>query len=156
MALAIGDRAPAFSLVDTDKKPRNLSEFLGKKTVLAFFPGAFTGTCTKEMCTLRDSLESLQSMNAHLVAISVDAPASNKAFAAKHNLDFPILSDYARNVSENYSGLYNDFSGLKGYTASKRAVFVLDSQARVTYAWISDNPGVEPNYEEVRKAVAST
>jgi len=155
MALSVGDKAPAFTLVDTEKKPRSLSELLGKKTVLAFIPGAFTGVCTKELCTFRDSLESLRSLNTQIVAISVDAPFSNKAFAEQCNLGFPVLSDYAREVSMKYGGVHNDFAGLRGYTAAKRSVFVLDSLGTVKYAWISENPGVEPDYEEVKKAVAA-
>src|SRR5258708_37009020 len=114
MALKAGDKAPDFKLVDTDRKERSLKEFLGSKTVLAFFPGAFTGACTKEMCTFRDSLANLTSLNAKIVAISVDTPFSNKGFADANRLTFPILSDYSRAVSTAYTGLYQDFAGLKG------------------------------------------
>jgi glutaredoxin-dependent peroxiredoxin len=86
MAIKVGDKAPAFTLADTEKKPRSLSEFSGKKTVLAFYPGAFTGVCTKEMCTLRDSISSFNTMNAQVVGISVDSPFANKAFATQNNL----------------------------------------------------------------------
>jgi len=153
MPLKVGDKAPAFALHDTDRKERTLNEFLGKKTILAFFPGAFTGVCTKEMCTLRDSLASFSNLGAQVVGISVDAPAANKGFSDVNKLGFPVLSDYMREVSPQYAGLYQDFGGLKGLTAAKRSVFVLDPQGVVRYAWISDNPGVEPDYEEVQKAV---
>ena len=155
MALKKGDRAPAFTLYDTEKKSRSLSEFLGRNTVLAFYPGAFTGVCTKEMCTFRDSLASLQSLNAQVVGISVDSPYANKAFAVQNKLTFPLLSDFSRDVSKNYGGLNEDFAGLKSYTASKRAVFVLDKGGIVQYAWVSDNPGVEPPYAEIEKALSS-
>lgn len=155
MALKKGDRAPAFTLYDSEKKSRSLSEFLGRKTVLAFYPGAFTGTCTKEMCAFRDSLSSLGSLNAQVVGISVDAPFANKAFAEQNKLTFPLLSDFSREVSRNYGGVYEDFAGLKAYTASKRAVFVLDSGGIVQYAWITENPGVEPPYAEIEKALSS-
>ena len=155
MAVKVGEKAPNFTLVDTEKKPRSLSEFLGKKTVLAFFPGAFTGVCTKEMCTFRDSLSNLNSMNAQVVGISVDAPFANKAFAAHNNLQFPLLSDFNRDAVKQYGIVLENFSGLQGYAAAKRSVFVLDKSGTVRYAWISDNPGVEPNYDEVTKALAS-
>ena len=156
MALKVGDKAPDFKLHDTDRKERSLSEFLGKKTILVFYPGAFTGICTKEMCTFRDSLSNLNNMNAQVVAISVDAPFSNKGFADANKLTFPLLSDYTRVVSKQYTGVYEDFAGLKGYTASKRAVFVLDKSGVVKYAWVSENnPGAEPPYDEVNKALAS-
>jgi peroxiredoxin len=155
MALKVGAKAPAFTLVDTEKKPRSLSEFLGKKTVLAFYPGAFTGVCTKEMCSFRDSLANLTSLNAQVVGISIDSPFANKAFADQNKLAFPLLSDYTRKVVKQYCGLQKDFAGLKGYTAAKRSVFVLDASGKVKYAWISENPGVEPNYDEIKKALAS-
>jgi peroxiredoxin len=156
MALKAGDKAPDFKLIDTDRKERSLGEFLGKKTVLAFFPGAFTGVCTKEMCTLRDSLANLTSLNAQIVAISVDSPFANKGFAEANKLAFPILSDFSRSVSSQYTGLYQDFAGLKGYTAAKRAVFLLDKSGTVKYVWVSEtNPGEEPPYAEVTKALSS-
>jgi peroxiredoxin len=155
MALKIGDKAPEFTLYDTDRKPRSLKEFLGKKTVLAFFPGAFTGTCTKEMCTFRDSLASLGSLNAQVVALSVDSPFANKGFADHNKLTFPILSDFNRQSVKAYTGLQENFAGITGYATAKRAVFILDGQANVKYAWITDNPGVEPPYEEINKALAS-
>ena len=155
MALKIGDKASDFSLFDTEKKQRTLKEFLGKKTVLAFYPGAFTGVCTKEMCTFRDSLSALGTLNAQVVGISIDSPFTNKAFADQNKLGFPLLSDFSREVSSKYTGLQQDFAGLTGYTTAKRSVFVLDSQGTVKYAWISENPGVEPNYEEIKKALAA-
>ncbi len=155
MALKVGDKAPDFKLIDTERKERSLKDFLGKKTVLAFFPGAFTGVCTKEMCTFRDSIAALGSLNAQVVAVSVDSPFSNKGFADANSLTFPVLSDYTRETIRKYSGLIEDFAGLKGYTAAKRAVFVLDKSGVVKYAWISENPGVEPPYEDIKKALAA-
>lgn len=155
MALSVGDKAPDFTLIDTDRKERSLKEFLGKKTVLVFFPGAFTGVCTKEMCAFRDSLGKINDLSATVIGVSVDSPFSNKGFASQNSLQFPILSDYTRSVSKLYAGLYNDFAGLQGYTAAKRSVFVLDKNGIVKYVWITDNPGTEPNYEEVAKAVGS-
>lgn len=155
MTVAVGNKAPDFALFDTDKKVRTLKEFLGKKTVLAFYPGAFTGVCTKELCALRDSMTQFNELNAQVVGISVDAPFANKAFAAQNNLQFPILSDFTRATIQAYGIVHDGFAGLTGYTASKRSVFVLDKDGVVRYAWVSDNPGVEPNYEEVTKALAS-
>lgn len=155
MALKVGDKAPDFKLFDADKKERSLSEFLSKKTVLAFYPGAFTGVCTKEMCTFRDSLTNLGKVNAQVVGVSVDAPFANKAFATANNLSFPLLCDYTRAISKQYGGVHEDFAGLKGYSAAKRAIFVLDTKGIVKYAWISENPGVEPLYDEINKAVSS-
>ncbi len=155
MPLKVGDTAPDFTLIDTERKSKSLKEFLGKKTVLAFYPGAFTGVCTKELCTFRDSLSAFNSMNAQVVGISVDSPFSNKGFAGQNQLTFPLLSDYKREVVRKYGIVLKDFAGLPGYEAAKRSVFVLDGKGIVKYAWVSDDPGVEPPYEEVKKALSS-
>ncbi len=145
----IGDRAPDFTLPDSDLKPRSLKEFLGNKTVLAFFVGAFTSVCTKEMCTFRDSMARLTDLEAQIVGIAVSDPFSNKAFSEKNYLAFPILSDYKREVVRAYGIELPDFAGLPGYTTSKRAIFILDKTGIVRYEWISDNPAAEPNYAEI-------
>jgi peroxiredoxin len=154
MAISIGQKAPDFTLVDTGRKQTSLSQFAGKKVVLAFYPGAFTGVCEKEMCTLRDSIADFNSLNAQVLGISVDSPFSNKAFADKNGLTFPLLSDYTRYVSAQYCGLVNNFANLVGLSTANRSVFVIDANGIVTYVWISENPGVEPPYDEVKKAIA--
>ncbi|MGD1044978.1 MAG: peroxiredoxin [Bacteroidota bacterium] len=153
MSVNVGSKAPEFTLFDADKKSRSLSEFLGKKVVLAFFPGAFTGVCTKELCTFRDAMSNFNNLNAQVVGISVDAPFANKAFAMQNNLQFPLLSDYTREVSKQYGGVHEDFAGMKGYSASKRAVFIIDTNGSVKYTWVSENPGVEPDYNAVTQAL---
>jgi peroxiredoxin len=128
-----------------------LKEFQGKQLVLAFFPGAFTGPCTKEMCTFRDSLQNLPG---EVVAVSVNDPFTNKAFADTHNLKFPILSDYTRDTVRRLNIFHNDFVGLKGYTAAKRSVFILDQNGVVRYKWVSEDPMKEPNYDEIKSNLA--
>ena len=153
MALTVGQKAPNFTLADSFRKPVSLSDYAGKKTVLFFYPGAFTAVCEKEMCTIRDSMADFNADGTQVLGISVDAPAANKAFADKNGLKFPLLSDFSRYVSAQYCGLVNNFAGLVGLTASNRAAFIIDGTGRVTYAWISENPGVEPPYDEVKKAL---
>jgi peroxiredoxin len=155
MPLTVGETAPDFTLPDTDRKQRSLKEFLGKKTVLAFFPGAFTGVCTKEMCTLRDSLAQMSSLQAQVVAISVDAPAANKAFAEINKLGFPVLSDYKREVSRKYVGVYEAFGGLQGLVTAKRSVLVLDPKGVIRYMWVTENSGDEPKYDEITRALSA-
>jgi peroxiredoxin len=155
MAIKVGDKAPDFIMYDVDKKPRTLKEFAGKKTVLVFYPGAFTGVCTKELCTFRDSLASLNDINAQVIAASTDSPYANKVFATQNNLNFPVLSDVSKETSRKYAGLYDSFAGIPGYQAAKRAVFVIDAGGIVKYVWISENPGAEPDYDEVKTAVSS-
>jgi peroxiredoxin len=151
--ITVGDRAPDFTLPDANLKPRSLKEFLGQKIVLAFFVGAFTTTCTKEMCEFRDSMARLIDLNAQVVGISVNDPFANKAFAEKNRLPFPILSDYNREVIKEYGLELADFAGLKGYIVAKRSIFILDKDGIVRYVWVSDNPTIEPNYGEIQKAL---
>ena len=151
--IKIGDEAPDFTLPDADKKPRSLKEYLGKKIVLAFFVGAFTSTCTKEMCEFRDSMARLIDLNAQVIGISVNDPFTNKAFSEKNRLPFPILSDYKREVTIAYELELPNFAGLNGYTVAKRSIFVIDSKGIVRYVWVSDNPTVEPNYQEIHNAL---
>ncbi len=145
----VGDKAPDFTLPDTDRMPRNLKEFLGGKTVVAFFVGAFTSVCTKEMCTFRDSMARLTDLKAQIVGIAVSDPFSNKEFAEKNRLTFPILSDYRREVIRAYGIELSNFAGLPGYTTAKRAIFILDKKGIVQYEWVSNDPAVEPNYSEI-------
>src|SRR5215472_9508329 len=153
-----GEKAPNFTLPDTDRKPRSLHEFLKPNgaTLLAFFPGAFTGVCTKEMCALRDNMAEFNKFNAQVVGISVNDPFTNKAFANNNNLIFPILSDYTREVVKLYNVYHENFGNLKGYTTAKRSVFILDHNGVVVFKWVTDDPGKEPNYDELKKAVAKT
>ncbi len=153
MAVAVGQSAPAFTLKDTDLKERGLQEFKGKKVVLAFYPAAFTGVCTKEMCTLRDSLAQLNSANAQVLGISTDTPFANKAFARENNIAFPLLSDVNREAIKAYDVVFPDLAGIKGLTVAKRAVFVVDGGGMVRYTWVAPEPKVEPNYAEVMAAV---
>ncbi len=151
MSVDIGQKLPDFQLHDQDRKQRSLNEFLGKKMVLAFFPGAFTGVCTKEMCTFRDVLQTLP---AQVVGISVNDPFTNKGFAETHHLQFPLLSDYTRETIKKFNIYHNDFAGLKGYTAAKRSIFILDEKGTVRYKWISEDPTNEPNYEEIKATLS--
>jgi len=155
LSVEVGQKAPDFQLPDQDKKLSSLDDFLGKKTVLAFFPGAFTGTCTREMCTFRDSMEALNNLNAQVVGISVNDPYTNKAFAEANKLEFPLLSDYTRETVKRYNVYHEDFGRLKGYTAAKRSIFILDDKGIVRYKWVSEDPGKEPNYEEIKKTLAT-
>ena len=154
MAAEVGQQAPDFTLYDTERKERSLSEFKGQNVVLAFFPGAFTGVCTTEMCTFRDRMEQFNSMNAQVLGISVDGAMAQKAFSDQNNLNFPVLSDFQRKVVNQYDVELPNFAGMEGYVAAQRAVFVVDKGGVVRYKWVGPNPGVEPNYDEVKDAVA--
>jgi len=151
--MSVGQKAPEFTLPDTELKPRRLRDFLERKVVLAFYPGAFTSVCTKEMCTFRDSIAKLSDLKAQVVGISVNDPFSNKAFAERNMLNFPLLSDYNREVVGLYGVAAEDFAGLKGYTAAKRSIFIVDRERTVRYVWISEDPRAEPNYDEIERVL---
>jgi len=154
LAVEIGQKPPDFQLPDQDKSMRSLKDFLGKKTVLAFLPGAFTGVCDREVCRLQDSMGRLSELGAQVVAISVSDPFANKAFAEAYKLQFPVLSDYTRETVKKYNLFHENFAGLRGYTVAKRSVFILDGAGTVRYKWISEDPGKEPNYEEIKSKLA--
>ena len=152
----IGQEAPSFQLPDVEMKSRSLEEFRGKKLVIAFFPAAESPVCTTEMCALRDSLAALKSLGAQVVGISVDGPFANKIFTENRHLNFPILSDYKREVINKYGIVMANLGPLEGYDAAKRSVFVLDENGIVKYKWVSDNPLVEPNYDEIRSSLENS
>jgi peroxiredoxin len=154
MAGEVGQPAPDFTLYDHDRQQRALSEFKGKNVVLAFFPGAFTGVCTTEMCTLRDQESQFNSLNAQVLGISVDPPFSQKAWVDQNNLNFPILSDYNRQVVNQYDVALSDLAGMEGYVAANRAVFVVDKDGVVRYKWVAPSPVNEPDYAEIRQSLS--
>jgi len=150
----VGQTAPDFTLLDTGREAVSLSSFRGSKVVLAFFPGAFTGVCTAEMCAFRDALSAFNDLGATVLGICVDSPFANGEFASKNALNFKILSDYSRSTVNAYGIPFENFAGMAGYVSSDRAVFVVDENGTVTYQWNAPNLGTEPNYDEVKAAVS--
>jgi peroxiredoxin len=144
--------APVFTLPDTDRRPVTVDAAAsGKTTVLVFFPGAYTTTCTKELCTFRDDLATYNALNAQIYAISVDTPFTQKKFAADNGLTFPLLSDFNKEVGKLFGVQYEEWLGLRG--VEKRSVFVIDRTGRVRYTWVSEDASVLPPFGEVKKAV---
>lgn len=155
MALAVGTQAPDFTLLDTAKQPVSLSSFRGKKVVLAFFPAAFTGVCKAEMCSFQGAIQRLNGMNAQVIGVSADLPFSNGGFAEANGLTFPILSDWTLDTIKAYDVTFDNFAGIQGLTRSSRATFVIDADGVIRHVHITENPGVEPNYDEIYAAVES-
>jgi glutaredoxin-dependent peroxiredoxin len=149
-SIEIGMEAPDFELPDIDMKTLKLSDYRGKKLVLAFFPAAESPVCTLEMCSFRDSLKDLMEIGAQVVGISVDGPFANKIFSQNRQLNFPLLSDYKRETISKYGIVMKDLGNLKDYNAAKRSIFIIDTNGIILYKWVSDNPLIEPNYEEIR------
>ena len=156
MSLKVGDKAPDFSLLNSNVEKVSLSDFRGKNVVLLFFPLANTGTCTKEMCTFRDELKSYEDLNAQVLGVSVDSPFALQMWAEKNNYNFPLLSDFNKEVSASYGALYDvfvpgklDFKGV-----AKRSAFVIDKDGNIKYTEVLEDAGNEPSYEAIKKALS--
>jgi glutaredoxin-dependent peroxiredoxin len=153
MTLKIGDVAPDFTLVSSDKSQVSLSDYKGKKVVILFFPMAFTGVCTTELCSLRDDIASYSSLNAEILAISVDSPFTLGKFKEDQKLPFPLLSDFNKTASTAYDAIYEEFVlGLKG--VSKRSAFVVNADGSLAYAEVLESAGDLPNFDNVKAALA--
>lgn len=149
MKIKPGQPAPDFTLYNTEKQPVTLSEQKGKNVLLLFFPLAFTSVCTAELCSVRDSLNVYEQLNAQPFGISVDSLYTLKKYKEDQNLNFPLLSDFNKEVSKLYDALYPEFGyGMKGVT--KRAAFIINKEGVVQYAEVLDNAGLQPNFEAIQ------
>jgi len=154
MAVNIGDKAPSFTLKDTELKDVSLSDYNGQNVVLLFFPLAFTGVCTTELCSIRDDADKYHKLNAKILAVSVDSPFSLQRFKAENNFNFPVLSDFNKEVTRAYDALYEEFVlGLKG--VSKRSAFVIDKDGAIKYAEVLENAKNLPNFEEIESTLSN-
>lgn len=154
MAIKVGDKAPDFTLNSENLVEISLSGLQGKPVVLLFFPLAFTGVCTAELCSMRDDISTYNKLDAQILAISVDSPFSLKEFKAQQNFNFPLLSDFNREVAAQYGALYEMFvKGLKG--VAKRAAFVIDKEGIIRYAEVLESAADLPNFDAVKETLAS-
>lgn len=154
MPITNGQTAPDFTIIDSDKNKVSLSDFKGKNVVLLFFPAAFTGVCTKEMCSATDELAYYNTMNAQVLGISVDMPFSLAKFKEVNKINFPLLSDFNKEVIKSYGVQYDEWiAGLKG--VAKRSVFVLDKNGKVQHSQVLEVAGDMPDFEAVKKALSS-
>jgi peroxiredoxin len=153
--IAEGDRAPTFTAplaadgVGTFALSERLSE---APIVLAFFPAAFTGTCTNEMTEFRDRMAAFEDAGGTVYGVSVDSPFALAEFREQHDLNFGLISDFEKTVIDRY-GVRDDFADLGVYGLAKRAVFVVDGDGVVTYRWVGEDPSLEPEYDAVLAAV---
>ena len=148
MSIQIGQAAPDFTLFDTEKNPVQLSSCKGQKVLLLFFPQSFTGVCTKELCSVRDNIALYNGADAKVFGISVDSVFTLGKFKEEQNLNFPLLSDFNKVVSEKYGSIYHDWIlDMKG--VSKRSAFVIDREGTIQYAEVLDNAGEVPNFEKI-------
>ncbi len=155
MALAIGSRAPVFTL---KRKTANglvdvsLADNFGKKnTVLLFFPLAFTSVCTTEMCDVSNGLGDYQALNADVLAISVDSPFAQEGWAKANQISLPLLSDFNKEVCAAYDVQYPELIGFKG--VAKRSAFVINKEGIIIFAWSSDDPKQLPPFDQIKAAL---
>jgi glutaredoxin-dependent peroxiredoxin len=151
--LQIGEKAPEFTLFDSDKNKVSLEDQKGKNVLLLFFPLAFTRTCTAELCSIRDNIASYNAVQAKVFGISVDSLYTLAKFKVEQNLNFSLLSDFNKEVSHSYGVLYETFSyGMKG--VSKRAAFVIDKQGNIQYVEVLENSSEQPDFDRINKKLA--
>jgi len=154
MSLKIGDKAPLFTLTDSDKKDISLADLKGKNVVLLFYPAAFTGTCTKELCQTRDELSFYNDLNATVFGISVDMIYTLAKFKAENNYNFTLLSDFNKEVSTAYDCIFDVWNhGMKG--VSKRASFVIDKDGIIRYSEVLATAGEYPNFDAIKATLKS-
>jgi glutaredoxin-dependent peroxiredoxin len=157
MALSVGSKIPDATLFQTTSegtKKVQLKDFANgdKNLVILFFPLAFTGTCTKEMCTIQDTMKQYEDLNANVVGISIDAPQTQHAWGHAHKLTMPLLSDFNREATPAFGVEYPTFSaGLHG--VSKRSAFVVDKNGTIQYSWVTDTAADLPSFEEIQGAL---
>jgi len=153
MNVAIGAKAPDFSLFDSDKNKVQLSGFKGKNVLLLFFPVAFTSTCTRELCGIRDNISSYSNANAEVIGISVDSVFTLKKYKEEQQFNFPLLSDFNKAVSAMYGSLYEEWIlEMKG--VSKRSAFIVDKKGMIQYAEVLEVAGDVPNFTAINKKLA--
>lgn len=154
MSVNVGDKAPNFTLMNQDRQPVTLSDALQQgPVVLAFVPAAFSSTCQAELCTFRDSIGTLNAARAQVFGISTDTFFTLKAWADQQQFNFPLLSDYNKDVIRLYGVVNPDMIGLRDI--AKRAVFVIDQQGTVRHRQVLEDARNEPDYQQVFAAVAS-
>ena len=152
MALKAGDKAPDFKLFSSELKEVSLADFKGKKLVLQFFPMAFTGVCTAQLCAMRDSFGFYEGMDAAVLGISVDSPFTLAKFKEEQFYQFPLLSDFNKEVSQAFDAFYEEFVyNLKG--VSKRAAFVIDEEGKIIYAEVLESAGDLPDFDAIKKII---
>ena len=154
MPVTVGQTAPDFTLFNSDQKEVSLKDLTSKSNVvILFFPLAFTGVCTEELCATRDDISKYQKLNATVVGISVDSLFTLAKFRAEQKLPFDLLSDFNKEVSKKYDSLYEEFPafGLKGVT--KRSAFVVDEHGKVRYAEVLADAGKIPDFTKIKEAL---
>ena len=156
MSITIGSQAPDFSLYDSDKNKVSLSDFKGDKNVLLlFFPMAFTGTCTDELCAVRDDIATYSNANAQVLGISVDSVFTLAKYKEEQSYNFPLLSDFNKEVSTAYETIYESFTPMNMKGVGKRSAFIIDKNGIVQYEEVLESAGDLPNFTAINNKLES-
>lgn len=154
MKIQPGQAAPDFTLYDSDKNKVSLHDFRGKTVLLLFFPQAFTSVCTQELCSVRDSIGLFEDVHAQVLGISVDSVFTLAKYKEEQSFNFPLLSDFNKEVSAAYGSLYDVFAfEMRG--VSRRSAFVIDQEGIVRYAEVLESAGDIPNFNAIRETIES-
>jgi peroxiredoxin len=153
--ISIGQQAPDFTLHTSNNDTKiSLTDLREKNVLLLFFPQAFTGVCTKELCSVRDNIAMYNNTNATVLGISVDSPFTLAKYKEEQGLNFDLLSDFNKEVSTAYNCIYDAFIGwMKG--VSKRAAFVVDKNGIIQYAEVLESAGDLPNFEAINTVLTT-
>ncbi len=154
MKIEVGQKAPEFALFNSEKNKVALADYKGKNVLLLFFPQAFTGVCTKELCSIRDDIGRYSNASAEVLGISVDSVFTLAKFKEEHGYNFPLLSDFNKQASDSYGALYADWIlDMKG--VSRRSAFVIDKEGVVKYAEVLESAGDLPNFTAINEVLAT-
>ncbi|HKP31596.1 MAG TPA: redoxin domain-containing protein [Chitinophagaceae bacterium] len=153
MKIEKGQKAPSFELFDSDKKKVKLEELIGKNVLLLFFPLAFTSTCTKELCSVRDNISMYNDLGVEVFGISVDSPQTLNRYKQDQQLNFRLLSDFNKEISAAYGSIYEVFS-LEMRGVSKRSAFIIDKDGVVQYAEVLENASEVPDFNAIMKTLS--
>lgn len=149
MAVETGTKAPQFTLYNTEKQEVSLSDYSGKNVLILFFPLAFTGVCTQELCTIRDDIGNYENAASAVLGISVDSLFVLEKFKGEQNIGFPLLSDFNKSAAKSFGVLYDEFPAFGMQGVSKRAAFIVDKEGSIQYAEVCPTPGDLPNFEAI-------
>ena len=153
--ITVNQKAPDFKLFNSEKQEVILAQFQGRNVVILFFPFAFTGTCTKELCSVRDDISFYDSSNAVVLGISIDTPYTLQKYKEEQGLNMQLLSDFNREACTAYDSKYDVFGGMQMKGVAKRSAFVVDKEGVIRYAEVLENAGEIPNFDAIKVCLDS-
>jgi len=150
--ISIGQQAPAFTMFTSERNEITLDSYRGQQVLLLFFPAAFTSTCTKELCSVRDDLSFYNDLNAIVIGISTDSLYTLAKYKEEQQLNFILASDFNKEVCASYGSQYEVFNyKMKG--VARRSAFVIDKHGMIRYAEVLEKAGDIPDFNKIKAAL---